>query len=791
MAKASPAIVAFNAGQLSPLVDARVEKDWYRSGCKTLENFIPLVQGPAMRDPGTRYVAAVKNSADRTWFGRFEFSAYEAYVLEFGDGYIRFFADRGQLNISAPAAYGGAINYAVGDLLSYLGVNYYVKAATIGNVPPNATYYHPLTGTVYEIPAPWAVGDLDGDDGEFALDIAQKGDLLYVTHRYGLYEPVKISRYSDTKWVITRLISDSVLVGGPFEDVNETTTTVYASAATGSVTLTASASIFTSSHIGGLFYLERKTVDSITAWQSGIAITSGARCRSNGKTYVAQNTKTSGTTPPNHSQGAQFDGQDGVLWLFEDPGYGTAIITAVASGTSATATAITHLPYDAVLVGNASTRWAFGSFSAALGWPTHVTFFRERLTFAKDQTVYGSVSGDLENFAKRDDGGNITIEQAWTGKIAIDQPDSIKWMSAGSVGLLIGTTGAELAVTELTTTQPFGPGNATIGVRSSHGSRGVTPEKVNNQTMFVQRSGRMLRSISVNNDGSADGLDLSVRNDQLTIPGIIDLAYQREPWSVLWVALANGKLLGLTYNAEQEVIGWHTHTLGGVFGSGAAVVEAIECIPSPTNDRDDLWMIVKRTINGATKRYVEVLVPEYQTGDDADSPFYLRSGLTYDGAATSTITGLSHLEGQTVSVLADGAVHPQRTVSAGAISLQVSASVVHVGLPYRSTLQTMRLEAGASDGTAQGKIKRVTKAAVRLFNTLGMKAGPDTSNLDTIQFRSASDDMNAPPPIFTGDKFVPWPSGYETDAHLVVVQDDPLPMTVVGIFPQVVTQDGG
>lgn len=791
MAKASPSIGSFNSGQLSPLVDARTDKDWYRSGCKKLQNFIPLVQGPAMRDPGTKYVAAVKNSAHQTWLGRFEFSAYEAYVLEFGDGYIRFFDARLQLNISAPTAYNGGTAYTIGDLLSYSGVNYYVKAATTGNVPPNATYYYPLTGTIYEIPAPWAVADLTGDDGEFMLDIAQKGDLLYITHKAGDYQPVKISRFSDTRWVVENLVSGSILSGGPFEDTNEdTAVTVYASAATGSVTLTASSAVFAAGHVGGLFYLERKLIDAITAWEPGKAINTNDVRRSNGKNYIALNSAATGVIQPNHTEGAQYDGSAGVQWGFLDPGYGVCVITAFTSSVAVTATVLSRIPDGAVLVGNASHRWAHGMFSAAEGWPTHVAFFRERLTFCKDQTVVGSVAGEFENFSKFNDSGAVTIEQSWQGKIAIGQPDSIKWMAASPGALLIGTTGAELACSELTTVAAFGPGNIKIEHKTSHGSRGVTPEQVDDSTMFVQRSGRMLRAMRAGQDG-LQSADMSVRNDQITIPQITSMTFQREPWSVVWFTLKDGALLGLTYNEEQQVIGWHAHTVGGSFGSGAAVVESVACIPSPTNDRDDLWMIVKRTINGATKRYVEVLMPEYRTGDDADSAFYVRSGLTYDLTPATTISGLDHLEGQTVAVLADGSTHPDSVVTSGAITLQRSASVVHVGLPYRSILQTMRLEAGASDGTAQGKIKRINHAIVRFFNTLGAKAGPTESKLDTIQFRSGSDDMDSAPPIFTGDKQVPWPGDYETDAHLVIVQDQPLPMTVVGIFPSVVTQDRG
>jgi len=177
--------------------------------------------------------------------------------------------------------------------------------------------------------------------------------------------------------------------------------------------------------------------------------------------------------------------------------------------------------------------------------------------------------------------------------------------------------------------------------------------------------------------------------------------------------------------------------------------------------------------------------------DDTDtkSAFFVDSGISYDGAPTTTIGGLNHLEGKEVTVLADGATHPNKTVSGNGITLDREASKVHVGLGYRSVLQTMRLEAGAIDGTAQGRIKRISKVIARFYKTLGCKIGPDENTLDTIFFRDSSMPMDVPPDLFTGDKELDYPEGYETDAHITVVQDLPLPLTVVALMPQIRTTD--
>ena len=167
------------------------------------------------------------------------------------------------------------------------------------------------------------------------------------------------------------------------------------------------------------------------------------------------------------------------------------------------------------------------------------------------------------------------------------------------------------------------------------------------------------------------------------------------------------------------------------------------------------------------------------------------SGLTYDGVPVTTITGLDHLEGETVDVLGDGAAHPQRTVSLGSITLNRSCSVVHVGLPYVSDVGTLRVEAGSADGTAQGKTKRIHRVAVRLHKSLGLKFGPDADTLETATFRTTADPLGNPPPLFTGDFSVSWNGDYDLDGKMYFRQDQPLPFTLLGIFPQLVTQDRG
>ncbi len=841
MPKSSPIISSFSSGELSPRFHGRTDLEEYNSGCRKLENMIPLIEGPAMRRAGTRFVREVKDSTDRCGFLRFQFNTEQAYILEIGDQYMRFYTDHG--------------------------------------VVLNGT--NPL-----ELATPWTAADLFDSQGNFQLRAVQSGDILYITHIGGTYAPRKLVRTGALVWSINVFEPD----GGPFEDIDpDETTTVYASASTGTISITASTAIFNADHVGALFLIEQKNVDDTEAWEAAKSVSAGAIRRVENRNYEAENSATTGTIVPSHSRGSSFDGDGGVQWTFLDPGYGWARITAVNSaGTVATATVLSRIPIGAVGSGEATTRWAFGKWSDDNGWPTHVTFFRERLTFAKSTTreIEMSVAGDFENFADKDEGGELVADAAISIAIASDQVDPIQWVAPTDTVLLVGTSGGEFAVHEITTSEPLGPGNVKADHNSNYGARAVRPIRVGDSVLFVQRSGRKLRdllfTIEKEKFGSAN---LNVLSEHLLrkSKAITNVAYQQEPHSIVWALRNDGVLIAATLNANQRRFGWHRHPIGGSFGTGDAVVEAIEVIPNPDADADELWLIVKRTIDGATVRYVEYMEQEWDGDEDIIEAFYLDCGLTFDGRKNATltpgtgattagttnvtftagssvfvsghvgkeiryryttteeddetgeevtvwhtaraeitaytsgtvvkativsafpsttaiaangwgitvtsITGLDHLEGATVDILADGAVHPQRTVASGALTLQESAFYVHIGLPCQCQVAPLRVEAGAADGTAQGKNKRIHRANIRLVDTVGGKTGPNDGNLDEILFRSPADAMDEPVPPFSGDKEMAWPDGYNNEGYMTYVNDQPLPATVVAFLPQLHTQD--
>ena len=232
----------------------------------------------------------------------------------------------------------------------------------------------------------------------------------------------------------------------------------------------------------------------------------------------------------------------------------------------------------------------------------------------------------------------------------------------------------------------------------------------------------------------------------------------------------------------------YTFDLNLYFGKvPQAVVESIATLPTDSGE-DELYMIVKRTIDGSTKRYVEQL-KVFDFGADTTAAFFVDSGLSYSGSATSSLSGLYHLEGETLQVMGNGATHPDKAVSSGGIALDYASTSAVAGFGYDSELQTLRVESGSSDGTSQGKPKRIHQITLRFFETVGAEVGNDSGEIDRIFFRDSSMDMDTAVPLFTGDKDIEFTGGFDDDDRVYIKQGQPLPLTVLAFFPRMNTFD--
>jgi hypothetical protein len=459
---------------------------------------------------------------------------------------------------------------------------------------------------------------------------------------------------------------------------------------------------------------------------------------------------------------------------------------------------IVHPSYDIrVLSRTGSAAWTLSTatisgsptpgLSGSNNRPSVVTFFEQRLVFANTnnnpQTLWFSKNGDYLNFTV-----GTAADDALIYTIASNQVNAIRYLSATRV-LTLGTSGGEYVVTA-TSDGPVTPTTTLIRKYSNYGTAPIEPVQVADVTLFLQRGNRKIREFKYVGDINADAYqapDMSILAEHITEGGITQFAYQQEPDSVIWMVRNDGTLVGMTYRREEQVVAFHKHVIGGSFGEGQAVVESVATLPTDTGE-DELYMVVKRTINGVTKRYIELMKP-FSFGGVTTGAFFVDSGLAYSGSAVTTLSGLHHLQGETVSILANGASHQDKTVANGAVSLNVSTTVAAIGYGYSSVMETLRLEAGSVDGTSQGKPKRIHAITVRLHETVGAEIGSGSDKLDRIYFRDSSMSMDQAVPLFTGDKDVEFEGGFDDDDRIYARQTQPLPLTVLALFPRMNTFD--
>lgn len=752
MPRAKPILTSFNSGELSPLLDGRVDQDKYFTGCKTLTNFIPTVQGPARRRGGTRYVGSAKFGAKRAWLADFVFSAGQAYVLEFGDNYLRFWTNRGQL----------------------LGSD---------GVSP------------YEVVTPYSEADLITAEGTFALRTLQSSDVMWIVHSEGKYPPYRLSRRGAINWTL----APEEFTDGPFRDVNtDSALTMQAGGTTGTVTVTANSALFKPGHVGSLLILNSFNPSTVSPYQTYKTVAAGGSVRNAGNVYEAQNAFTYAAGDqtqryvPTHTEGDAFDGA--VTWRYLHSGYGWGKITSVSNdGLTCQLDVTSRLPNEVV---SASTRrWAFSEFSSVYGWPTGIAFFKERLTYTRGKQVFHSIVGAFTNFARKD-AGSVTSETAMSLSLAADKLDSIRWL-AQSRTLVIGSARAELALGEQTTQQVYSATNVQNVPQTEYGSRLLRPLRVGESVLFVERAGHRIRDmkfdftidrykaedITVLSEHIFDGSEVLGDTEQEQ-RDIVDWAYQQQRDSIVWCVLSDGTLASLVFNRERGVIAWTPHYLGG-----NAVVEAVQSIPSPDGRTDDAWFIVRRTVNGQTQRSVEYLTDYRLVKKGAAEAVHVDCSTTYRGVATKVVTGLAHLEGQTVSVCVDGSNHPDKVVSGGQVTLDRTGELIHIGYRFVSRMQTMRLEVQGGGGTSQTTRKGVAEVWLRLQSTIGGRVGPTFDRMDEIRTLDPRKPVGTPPALYSGDYKLQFPGGYETDACVCYEQRMPLPATLVAIVLRVQIND--
>jgi hypothetical protein len=791
---------SFAAGEIGPALYARADQVKYQTGLKTCRNFIVMRHGGVTNRPGTEFIAEVKDSAARTYLTKFVFNDSQTYVIELGNQYARFYRDGAQIVVSGVAAYNGATAYVPGNLVESGGVNYYCKAATTGNAPPNATYWHPLTGTIFEIPTSYVTADLS------TLRFVQSGDVVTITHPN--YPPAELARTGHTAWTLTT-ISFAPSISAPTGTAN-----------TGAV-------------------------GTATAWKV-TAVKSDTYEESLASNETSSSATPSSGSPITVSWGAVSGAVEYNVYKQTGGVYG---FIGVSTGLSFVDNGITA---DQSITPPVA-RTPFGSAS---NYPSVAGYFQQRRFFAntdnEPEKVWGTKTGTGNNLTissplQDEDAVTFSLKGRKVNEIMhMAEIDDFVVLTAGGEWAILGDSDGVLRATA--------PANAKQ--KSYHGSSEVAPAIIGNNLIYLQARGTILRDFRQDLSQGAQSRDLSIFSPHLFVGMTIErMDYQQVPHSIVWAARSDGALLGMTYLRDHEVWGWHRHDT-----NGGDKFEDVVCVPEGTEDA--VYSIVNRTVGGATKRYIERFASRVISTVAADARF-LDSHLTYDGRVTGgetvtltsagggwthddeitvtrssggfvsgdvgnavharsgddqaeivigtyvsatvvrgyprrdvpaslrgvassdwgravdMVSGLDHLEGRTVGILADGNALTQQTVTSGDVtSLGRQYEIIHVGLPIEADVETLDLDVDGEQ--IRDSRKRIGSVSLLVEDTRGGFVGPDADNLTELK---VDDVIGTALQTVTGIKEINIAATWRQSGSFFVRQSDPLPMTILAAIP--------
>jgi hypothetical protein len=808
---------SFASGEISPELHGRVDLNKYTDGLAKCRNFITLPHGPARNRVGTEFVKEVSNSAKKTRLIPFSYNNTQTFAIELGAGFFRWHSAGATLLAGTPTAWNSGTAYAIGDMSLSGGRNYYCIKAHTNQVPPNATYWYamPTDGT-YEIPNSYAEADL------FDIHYTQSADVLTLVHPS--YPAAELRRYGATNWQLAN-ISFASTVTAP-TSVTATTSgpgggtpvvqTYVATAVSNNNNL--EESLASSAAGAGQTY----TITGVTQANPGVLTTSVAHGRVAGDmvqisgvvgmTQLNGNTYWVNSVPTSTTMTLQTSATGGWISNILD----TTAFTAYASGGTLTAGGayvdLTVTGNKVTIAGTVASDIArvnvyklsnglYGLIGQALPTGGTFTFEDKNITADVSRTVpipeknapnssasyypgavgyfeqrrfFGGFSGAPQTVISTRSGTESNVnyhiptvaDDRLALRIAAREASTVRHIVPINNIILLTPT----SEFKLSSTDGGAITGSTIQVRPQAyiGANNVQPLVVGGSVLYAQSRGGRVREMAYTwQTQTYVSNDISIMAPHLfDYYNIVDMCFQRAPHPIVWCVNDQGLLLGMTYVPEQQVSSWHWHDTDGVFESCCTITESNE---------DYLYLVVKRTINGSTKRYVERMRSR-NFATLADN-FFVDCGLTYSGAATTTITGLSHLEGKTVSVLGDGAVMPQCVVASGSITLSTAVSKAQIGLPITSDLETLPMAYPAND-FGQGRPKNVNKVFLRVVNSSGVFAGPDFTNL--VQYAQRTTEVYGSPPALRNDEIeIVLDNAWGTSGQVCIRQTDPLPLTIV------------
>ena len=813
----------FNAGELSPHLDSRVDFAKYQSGLRTMENFMVLPYGGAIKRSGTQYIAETKSNGVAR-LAPFSVGVDQSYVMEMGDKYIRFYQNGVQL-------------------------------VDTSSVP-------------VEVVTPYTSNDV------FEVQLSQFADTVYMVHPD--YPPQKLQRTSTTP---TFTFEEVEWTWPPLIDENLTDVTLTPSATTGSVTITSSTNLFTTNYVGSAWVLKSaRTGGNIEASPAGNSTSTPIRVE--GQWNIKTSGTWTGTLKIQVSEDGQltwgdfrsyiskadanydrdgteteagvyyrivYTGAAGLTYRFQnDEAYlsGWLTMTNYLSATQMQANVEIELGST-----EPTKLWSEGAFNAARGYPKTVAFYENRLFFGGTpylvNTIWASMSDDYQNF-------KTGIYDDSSLRLSINSDNVIEWL-LGRNSMFIGTLGDEWILNGGDGATPITPTSVMAKRQTGFGSQtGVNSLLASDSLFYLQRGGRKLREFeySLETD-SYKSQDAMILAEHISKGKILQIAEQQQPEPIIWCIRGDGQLVGMTYSKAQNVYGWHRQITDGEF-------ESIAVIPSAGEDR--VYVIVNRE-NG---RFVEWFTP-VDWGDD-DNAWFVDSGLDFDGGdavdvsavsvatngnvtvtannswtngynvqfsgvsgmtklenytfsltnctstnftllmatddsyadgtAWSTYTGtgtvqrvqkvftnMTHLAGQTVSVFADGGVQPQATVATnGVLTISDYKNRVIAGLPYSARLSPMYLDSVGPQGNSYGKTKQPYRVQFRVNDSGAFTYGSSTNKMYPVFVRLPNLTTGSPVSFYSGDTITkPITSEPSTSPEFWVISSEPLPLELLSM----------
>jgi hypothetical protein len=710
----------FTAGELSPRLVGRSDIERYANGADQLENVLPMIHGGVRRRPGLVYVAGTKDNAKRSRVIPFVFSTSEAYVLELGDQYLRFYKNNARL------------------------------------------------GAPYEIAAPWTEAQLAD------VDYVQGADTMFLMHP--AYPTRRLRRFGDTNWSLDAIPFDIE----PHDEIGHSfsvSLTLSASTVGTGRTVTAASGIFLNGDVGRSINYQGGVL-RITGFTSATQVTGDISVAFPG-TAIPADVWTLADSPQDTCTPSAKDPLEATCtltttlncWRSSDVGKLVRInggLVKVDTYTSATQVSGKIKQVLSATVGAPANSWTLEAslWSSANGYPSAGTLYQQRLILggsaAFPQTVWGSSVGTYLDFML-----GSSDSDAFGYTLASDEINPIRHFASGKQ-LFALTYGAEFTI-KGGVEKPITPTNVQVENQSSYGSSSVRPVRAGKDMLFVQRAGLKVRSIRYDaSDEDFDAEDMTVLSEHITGPGVVDMAWQQEPDAVLWCVRSDGVLATLTLSKKQDVAAWARQVTDGAVESVAKI---------PVAGGEQVWCVVRRTVGGATVRYVE----RFDATVTLDSAVV--ASLVAPGQATWG--GLTHLEGRSVDAVADGVYMGRFTVQAGTIVLPRNALSVQIGLPFAHRVKLLTPELQTGLGSAQGNSMRTSEISLRLLDTYAAKV-----NGQELPFRQLGGNLlDAAPPSFTGIERVELLGWERGRSDIEITSEIPLPFHLLAVVRKLTVND--